>query len=274
MNYEPIGPLRKAEGLEILEGKRQKEIEKSILFDIRELLKIPEYKIGEGSTAQVFYPKKGSEYVCYKIFHRNPTAYAKRLEDVPEEYHSIWSGNGTNQKFPWRNSGHREMEITDKLREIDSEVGIPSMYLSHELEGSEEGGKYWVSDNVEVIVMSRVMDAVDLEQLVIRKIDLPEGFDIDAFCAKLEKFFAKAHDMGVYHRDVGPRNIMIDLKTHKPYVIDYGMGTDSVLGDEDPYAQEVTIEGQSRRVVFNTDEHGLSLVKKHLHEYSEFMKDR
>jgi serine/threonine protein kinase len=73
-----------------------------------------------------------------------------------------------------------------------------------------------------MIVMEK-LPAINLQHVLNGTVELPEGFDYDAFYDALEEYIGAMHkEAGVVHNDLYPRNVMIDTETGLPYVIDFG----------------------------------------------------
>jgi tRNA A-37 threonylcarbamoyl transferase component Bud32 len=73
-----------------------------------------------------------------------------------------------------------------------------------------------------IIIMER-LNAVNLQHVLNGVAEMPEGFDFDDFYQSLEAYIDKMHtEKSITHGDLYPRNIMIDMETGKPYVIDFG----------------------------------------------------
>lgn len=73
-----------------------------------------------------------------------------------------------------------------------------------------------------VIVMERLR-AVSLQHILNGKQELPEGFDYDKFFVSLERYIEALHrERHIVHNDLYARNVMVDVDTGLPYVIDFG----------------------------------------------------
>ena len=78
------------------------------------------------------------------------------------------------------------------------------------------------SGETAVIVMEK-LPAINLQHVLNGTKELPEGFDYGFFFKTLEDYIDAMHkDRGIAHKDLYPRNIMIDEETGGPYVIDFG----------------------------------------------------
>ncbi len=81
-----------------------------------------------------------------------------------------------------------------------------------------------------IIIMEK-LEAVNLQHVFNGTKELPDGFDYELFYKALEDFIDAMHkERGVAHQDLYPRNVMIDLESGLPYVIDFGR---SVILDKD-----------------------------------------
>lgn len=67
--------------------------------------------------------------------------------------------------------------------------------------------------------------------------EISASFDFKKFTEKVEQFFAKLNENNIYHRDAHWGNIMIELETNEPCIIDFGASTELRISSEDPYKQ-------------------------------------
>lgn len=84
---------------------------------------------------------------------------------------------------------------------------------------------YWMSEGEEWkagIIMEQ-LDAVNLQHVLNGTESLPETFDSEEFFGDLEEYIDNMHEkLKILHGDMAARNIMVDRKTGRPYLIDYG----------------------------------------------------
>ena len=96
----------------------------------------------------------------------------------------------------------------------------------------------------QVIAMEYFQKSIKLEDILEPqnqkfKKEFPENFDPEIFFDKLENFIRKIHEKGIYHRDLFPRNVLIDENTGLPIVIDFGDAAYENLDDRiDAYGQK------------------------------------
>lgn len=76
------------------------------------------------------------------------------------------------------------------------------------------------------IIMERLW-ASNVQHILNGTVELPEKFNLDEFFADLEKFLNHMHTVDkIAHGDLYARNIMVDLDTGDPRVIDFGRAID------------------------------------------------
>lgn len=140
--------------------------------------------IGKGFTAEVFQSKRCPK-CCYKVIY-----------DL-DEYKT-----GLTIK--------EEALIQDELSDIEVDgVRVPKPYY------------YKMTPDSHVMVME-TLDAYTLQDVESGKVGLPENFDLEKFISALRNFVTKMHSMGIHHRDLHDRNVLIDRETGVPRVIDFG----------------------------------------------------
>ena len=79
------------------------------------------------------------------------------------------------------------------------------------------------SENMEfaAIYMER-LDAQDLQQIFSGRVKAPD-FDPEQVFAEIQAYIYTLHDeYNIVHGDLAPRNVMLDSKTGKPRIIDFG----------------------------------------------------
>lgn len=89
----------------------------------------------------------------------------------------------------------------------------------------------------EWFIMERI-DGVSIGDAMIGLGKLPNDFNTQDFCVKLEREVKKMHSLGVLHRDLHTGNVMIDEKGN-PVIIDFGTATEGDPNSE--YAYEETV---------------------------------
>ena len=90
------------------------------------------------------------------------------------------------------------------------------------------------------ILMERIY-GYTVDEVLKRPSLLPKKFDFDTFCNTLEDSIEKLHSIGIYHRDLHAKNVMIDSKTGLPYIIDYGTATDIGSGSDLTYQESIMV---------------------------------
>lgn len=154
--------------------------------------KIPEAFVGKGGAATVW---NLAGRMCAKV-----------MEPRHNSPHRAMMNLG--------NTVAREFEIQYLLRDLVVE-GVRVPYPIAYLESTE-------SDGLNAILMEE-MDAVDLQHILRKEAKLPGSFDRTSFLDALEQFIHTMHnEKRIAHGDLAPRNIMIDRKTGRPIVIDFG----------------------------------------------------
>ena len=104
-------------------------------------------------------------------------------------------------------------ELDRFLREARSVAQLrhPSIVPVHDV-GQMDGVPYLVSDFVEGVTLSDLLSA--------RRPGFREAAELIAAVADALHY---AHERGVVHRDVKPSNIMIEARTARPFVMDFGL---------------------------------------------------
>ena len=80
-------------------------------------------------------------------------------------------------------------------------------------------------DKCAAIIMER-LSAVNLLLVLQGKEALPINFDLDLFFDRLDRYLDSLHELDIIHNDLYARNIMIDIRTGLPRVIDFGNAID------------------------------------------------
>jgi serine/threonine protein kinase len=134
------------------------------------------------------------------------------------------------------NNVHQESSFLNDLRGVVDFADVPLPLVSMDAYTRGEEGRI---SKCNVLVMEKI-NGPSLEDINLGKSDIPESFNIETFFVDLKRFILKMHEMGIYHRDIADRNIMIDKETGKPFLIDFGNAVyysyEGVTdGDKDPY---------------------------------------
>lgn len=153
-----------------------------------------EYILDQGGAADVFTIKDAG--ICCKM--------VKRRELSPNK-----------DDFKIANIAEVEARYQVKFSDIESEYGrspqvVDLLYVT-DLDTSE---------HYAIIVMEE-LDAVNLQHIFNGSADAPEEMNGE-FIDDVESFMFEAHDRGLFHGDLYARNVMVDRKTGKPRIIDFG----------------------------------------------------
>ena len=181
--------------------------------------------LGKGTVAEVFQDPD-VESMCYKIIY-NFKKYNK-----------------------WNNV-KEEADFLDDLSEVNVRgvrAPIPICY---------------VEDENNCAITMETIPGVSLEDILIRGAKVPENFDFEDFFDSLEEYIEAIHGMGIYHRDLNTGNIIIDERTLKPVVIDFGAARKIFIKDDDPYIN--TEDG--RQIRYSRDETQIQILKKRFKKY-------
>ena len=109
------------------------------------------------------------------------------------------------------NSVSVEAEIQNRLRDFE----VQGVFVPHIV-------GYYAGKESAAIVMER-LEAVNLQEIINKKAELPENFNLDAFFDGLYAYVEEMHDkFKIVHNDLEARNVMVDQKTGQARVIDFG----------------------------------------------------
>jgi serine/threonine protein kinase len=199
-------------------------------------------KIGEGKTAEVHFDNSNN-HSCFKII-TNPFG------------------------APYVNKVRREGRLLNDAYEIDSDVKVPepqyfidTSYYTHNETGS------MIEKKASILLMER-LDAITLKEILEGSAPLPKEFSttdfMDKFFTKLEEFVSRLHERGIYHRDLHEGNIMMDVSSGQPCVIDFGASTYAT--DYDAYRDTDSATGET--IIFTeTDEERVEQARRALLQY-------
>jgi tRNA A-37 threonylcarbamoyl transferase component Bud32 len=147
-----------------------------------------------------------------------------------------------------------EASFLDQLADFTVE-GVRTPALRH----SYSGGDFVA------IVMERI-DGVDLQRVIEGHDELPDIFDCDDYFLRLRRYVEQLHkEKRIYHRDIYPRNLMVDKHTGLPVLIDFGKAVqyedegDSNFKDLDEQKDKAQLESAEARVrahLQNLTKHG------------------
>ncbi len=206
----------------------------TILAEIEEAIATEGSFLGNGKTALV-HSIKGNPRYCMKIIQD------QRLDD-------LYGIDG----HPPHNDIDLEFELLSEVASLGGAVKIPKPCLTWKIH--DENGK-----KVKVMFMTR-MDAVSIKD-VHEGSPIPEKLKSDEFFKKLKEFIVRLHEEAhIYHRDIASSNIMIEIATGDPVLIDFGDSIKLRDPDERPY----TVRDSLGRVKYSypNDLNALEEVKR------------
>jgi serine/threonine protein kinase len=175
------------------------QLEKASLERLKEIIENVKKEgkfLGQGATGIVYVDTKEPNR-CYKIIKEN------------DQYAQV-------------NSVGRETEFLSALADLEVDgVRTPKPH-------------YWaMHEQYHVLVMER-FPGISLDKIVYGSEKFPPNFDIDTYFKKLDAYIDAMHARGIHHRDLNLQNIMVDLQTGDPGVIDFGKSCFALTSD-DPY---------------------------------------
>ncbi len=200
-----------------------KEVESSLFSSIEDLLKSQRNNIGSGNTAEVHHHDTNPG-ICMKIISEQ--VLLDRFDGV----------------LPPFNSLSVEIDFMNRAAEHSGIVKTPQAY-GHDIFEDEEGNK------VHVLFMER-LNAVSIRDIHNNLASLPKNFDMGLFFAELQKFLENLNEAHVYHGDIAEGNIMIDLETGHPRLIDFGKSK-LVFSSEKPEHSDISDLKRVRRLLEN-----------------------
>ncbi len=164
---------------------------KNLIGAQRDILKTPEAFMDKGGAGSIYRLSSNSE-LCLKVLHPH--------KDTEERQKGI-------------DFIAREANITALLNDVQVE-GVRSPRCAGYWKGQ--------SSQVSAIVLEH-LDALNLQRVLNREFMFPSTFDPDIFLDTLHDYMEYLHDeKKIVHQDLFPRNIMIDIETGLPRVIDFG----------------------------------------------------
>lgn len=207
-------------------------LEKMVIALIKELLESQKNYIGEGMTAQVHSSNEDDGY-CFKVISYRD-AKGKNIPPpivpITTEYKPI----GGEQAY---HLPEKEGAFLEALAGTSKHAIVPEPCCWAVYETEQDGPEYYSSEHLHVLTMKRLA-AVSLRDVLEKDAPLPETYNHEEFFKNLRLFVAEMHAKGIYHRDLHEGNIMVDVKTGKPCVIDFGKSVfcSSNEREEDIYA--------------------------------------
>jgi serine/threonine protein kinase len=77
------------------------------------------------------------------------------------------------------------------------------------------------TDSFYALVMEE-LPAMNLQNVLLGRDTVPEGFNVKECMDRLYEYVDELHEAGIIHNDLEARNIMLDMETGAPYIIDFG----------------------------------------------------
>ena len=234
-----------------------------MIAELKELLRTKKYKIGSGTTAEVhLFVRNASN--CMKIISTHETmGTVTHTKGVTDQlwYHPV----PTEARF---------LQDANSLAE-GTDVQVPRPYYTLREMIVDDSGDKPHSFELSVLAME-YLNAVTLDSIVFRgENNFPPSFNNDIFFKKLHYFIKKLHSKGLYHRDLHASNILVDLKTGLPCVIDFGRATYADL--ESAYFQEIRATEKGRTILtkmtFPTDEDRLNTLENSVSNFLQWKNE-
>lgn len=165
----------------------------------------PKNYIDKGGAGRVYgFDKIG---LCIKIM-------ANRFNDPHRERFKLW------------NSALAEASIMSELDGFDV-AGVRSPTPVQAVAG----------EHASAIIMER-LNAVNVQHILNGTHQYPKSFDIQTFSDGVSDYLDALHgEKGIIHGDLYPRNVMVDLETGLPRVIDFGHA--KLTGAMDPSEEHI-----------------------------------
>lgn len=188
------------------------EVYENQLCEIAKEIIQTENDIGRGKSADVFKDPIKTNNLCYKFLNRQ-----EPMDHDPED----------------------EASFMIELEDIHPNVKVPNPLASIVVRKVfDEKLKRFVTKKV--LVMEKI-NGPSLQNMYDDPKLIPATYNHEDFFDNLESFILLMHKKGIHHRDLHLGNIMCDIKTGMPRVIDFGRSTKVSFSEETPYKQEYLI---------------------------------
>lgn len=221
--------IRDKESHEHLEAETRKLVQRFLEEGTR--------KIGKGLSAEVHYFGK-EDKACLKIISEKTLHESRKL-----------------------NSTIVEAELQEKafnfLKDTEG-IKVPRPLFEKEFIFNNEDDEI---ERINIMCMER-LDAVSIEEILDLQKELPNNFNFEDFFKKLKRGLSRLHDHGFHHRDFRPGNVMVDLETGDPCLIDFAMSVEAI-GYENPYLES----GIYSTTKYPSDEQGLREIRQKMMKF-------
>lgn len=209
----------------------------------------PELFLGAGNDGVVFaFPTETNEAVCLKNIWEELTLEIKEkrsylfppklkeLNKIKDRFNLIREEKRKARErgieFVISNTPAAEAGLQVAARMILEEAGfenaVPAVKSLVRIEAKDEGAidgyPFVYKEVADVIMMDQVLGK-SIQDFVLEydnHEDVLEALDPEAFRKTVLEMFEALHERNLTHQDVTKRNIMLDFKTLKPVIIDFG----------------------------------------------------
>ena len=161
-----------------------------------------------------------------KIQKNKESLGSGRAADVyafPEESFCIKEIKNDSWEYNF-NDIHTEHELQQDA--IEMGIRCPKLIMSI-IDTDHKESKY--------LVMEKILGP-SIKDIIEGKSPIPENFDEEKFWSKAKDMIKKMNNSNLYHRDLHSGNLMVEVETLEPVLIDFGHATHS-FGEDDPYVQ-------------------------------------
>ena len=124
--------------------------------------------------------------------------------------------------------------------EVQKEFAIQEKLYSKGFRVPQLLGNYYFKSTNEFFIYMQKIEGFSLDRYINGEADLLENFNIDTFWADVDEEIKKMHTVGVMHNDLHPGNIILDDKTAKPFIIDFGQSKDANLKEGEELSEFAT----------------------------------
>lgn len=206
----------KKEKIAILNEKVEKEAQ-DIVKTVENTLNNRSESIGRGATAEVYVKKleNGHSQYCFKFIYNLQSPDYLKYNNIKEE---------TGFLLKLYNLNLKGVKIPEPIGYIETD-------LAH------------------VLIMEK-LNAITLASVLEEGEKLPTSFNAEDFFKRLEEFVLEMHKNRIHHRDLHSGNIMIDIETGEPCMIDFGRSKEFIIEPQEPETYYLEFNGsQGNRFV-------------------------